>query len=672
MKYTTLYTLILGLFSIGWTDCPEDFMERMQRPGHSEIQLSKVTISGRVLDESGFLLAGATIQEKETANGAIADSEGKFTLVVADNAVLRVSFIGYMSQDIEVEGHSTFHITLREDMIELDNVIVTALGIEKKENSLSYATDLIKNEELTRVKMPNLITSLTGKSAGVRVNQVSSGLGASAKVSIRGIRSVASDNQPLYVIDGVPILNSTSEQAYSAIGGTANAGNRDGGDGISNLNPEDIESISILKGAPAAALYGSQAANGVILITTKKGQSHGQRSVSFSTSLMFDNAFALPKMQNRYGVSDGVDSWGERANLPEYDNLRDFFSTGVTSITSISLSHGNEKLQNYFSYANTMGHGIIGKHNLSKHNLTFRETSVLLNSRLKLDGSMNLMRQVVKNKPTVGGFYMNPLVGLYRFPRGEDIAYYKENFEVYDEGRNLNIQNWHTSYEDFEQNPYWITNRILSKENRMHVIVSLSANLKINDWLSLQARGNVDYINDKVRQQFYASTAPALAGANGRYIEMDYQETQYYGDAILMMKKQWDAFSLNAALGVSINDKTVNSTRYDSKTASLKYANVFNLANIIMNGSAGLDQKIDARRQLQSLFATAQLGYNEFVYLDLSARNDWSSTLAYTSHEKSGFFYPSVGFSLIFNKLMTLPQWVSLAKIRGAYSMVGN
>ena len=210
MKYTTLYTLILGLFSIGWTDCPEDFMERMQRPGHSEIQLSKVTISGRVLDESGFPLAGATIQEKETANGAIADSEGKFTLVVADNAVLRVSFIGYMSQDIEVEGHSTFHITLREDMIELDNVIVTALGIEKKENSLSYATDLIKNEELTRVKMPNLITSLTGKSAGVRVNQVSSGLGASAKVSIRGIRSVASDNQPLYVIDGVPILNRAS------------------------------------------------------------------------------------------------------------------------------------------------------------------------------------------------------------------------------------------------------------------------------------------------------------------------------------------------------------------------------------------------------------------------------------------------------------------------------
>mgnify|MGYP005915635629 FL=1 len=669
MKQSTVYSLIFSLFSIGWLDCPDVFAGRDQR---LETRLSKIAVSGCVVDEFGAPLAGATILEKGTANGTVADSEGKFSLMVSEGAVLHVSFIGYISQEAEVKGNAVFNIILVENMIELDKVIVTALGIEKKEHSLSYAADQIKGEELTRVKMPNLITSLTGKSAGVQINQVSSGLGASAKVSMRGIRSVASDNQPLYVIDGVPMLNSTSEQAYSAIGGTANAGNRDGGDGISNLNPEDIESISILKGAPAAALYGSQAANGVILIATKKGKSQGQRSVSFSTSLMFDNAFSLPEMQNRYGVSDDVDSWGERANLPEYDNLKDFFSTGVTSITSLSVSHGNEMLQNYFSYANTTGHGIIGKSNLSKHNLTFRETSMLFDSRLKLDGNVNLMRQVTKNRPTVGGFYMNPLVGLYRFPRGEDISYYKENFEIYDESRNLNIQNWHTSYEDFEQNPYWIVNRILTKETRMHAIVSLSAGLKINDWLSLQARGNVDYISDKMRQRFYASTAPALAGVNGRYIEMDYQETQFYGDAMLMMKKKWDAFSVDAAIGASINDKTVNSTRYDSKTASLKYANVFNLANIIMNGSASLDQKIDAQRQLQSLFATVQVGYNESIYLDLSARNDWASTLAYTAHEKSGFFYPSAGFSLLLNKLVALPEWISFAKVRGAYSMVGN
>ena len=672
MKYTTLYTLILGLFSIGWTDCPEDFMERMQRPGHSEIQLSKVTISGRVLDESGFPLAGATIQEKETANGAIADSEGKFTLVVADNAVLRVSFIGYISQDIEVEGRSTFHITLREDMIELDNVIVTALGIEKKENSLSYATDLIKNEELTRVKMPNLITSLTGKSAGVRVNQVSSGLGASAKVSIRGIRSVASDNQPLYVIDGVPMSNTSSEQAYSAIGGTANAGNRDGGDGISNLNPEDVESISILKGAPAAALYGSMAANGVILITTKKGNSVGQRNINFSTGLTFEKAFSLPKMQDRYGVSDVVDSWGEKENLTAHDNLNDFFRTGLTSMTSVSVSYGNETLQTYFSYANTTGKGIMDKNKLKKHNINLRETATMFNKRLKLDGNVNVMKQTVENKPVSGGFYMNPLVGLYRFPRGENLSYYKDHFETYDEERNLNVQNWHTFTEDFEQNPYWIVNRIQSKETRTRIILSLSANFKINDWLTIQARGNMDYWADKLRQKFYASTATALCGANGRYIEMDYQETQMYGDVMAMFKKTWGDFTLDAAIGGSINDRIRNSTRYDSKNASLKFANVFNIANIIMNSSASIDQKIDEHRQLQSIFGTAQIGYKEKLFLDLTARNDWASTLAYTEHEKTGFAYPSVGLSILFDKWVKLPEWISFAKLRGAYSKVGN
>ena len=473
------------------------------------------------------------------------------------------------------------------------------------------------------------------------------------------------------MIDGVPMLNSTSEQAYSAIGGTADAGNRDGGDGISNLNPEDVESITILKGAPAAALYGSQAANGVILITTKKG-STGAHKISFSTSLTIDKAFSLPEMQNRYGVSDGVDSWGAQEALPEQDHLNDFFRTGFTSITSLSVSHGNEKLQNYFSYANTTGRGIVDKNRLSKHNLNLRETSVLFNGRLKLDGNVNIMRQVVENKPVPGGFYMNPLVGLYRFPRGEDLSYYRDNFEVYDEDRKLNVQNWHAPSDDFEQNPYWIVNRIQSKDTRARVIASLSARVKVTDWLDIQARGNMDYIGDKLRQKFYASTAPALAGVNGRYLEMDYQEILLYGDVMATVKKQWNDFSLDAAIGGSINDKVVNSTRYDSKTASLKYPNVFTLANILMNSAAVLDQRIDAHRQLQSVFATAQLGYKESVFIDVTARNDWASTLAFTKHEKSGFFYPSVGASFIFNKWMALPEWISFGKLRGAYSKVGN
>lgn len=630
------------------------------------------TVRGRVVDVSGEPLIGATIREKGGTRGTVTDIEGNFILSVPDSAVLQVSFVGYESIEVSVGGRKTLEIQLRENTVMLDNVIITALGLEKKEASLAYSIQKVKGEELTRMKEVNMITALAGKAAGVQINKNSSGIGGSAKVSLRGIRSASGDNQPLYVIDGVPMLNIGTEQAYSAIGGTANAGNRDGGDGISNLNPEDVESISILKGAPAAALYGSQAANGVILITTKKGNTAGQRNIHFSTGLTFDKAFSLPKMQNCYGVSDVVDSWGEKAYLPTSNELNDFFRTGLTSITSVSVNYGNEKIQTYFSYANTTGRGIVDKNQLTKHNINLRETSVMFNQRLKLDGNVNVMRQIVKNKPVSGGFYMNPLVGLYRFPRGEDLSYYKDNYEIHDPERKLGIQNWHTFTEDFEQNPYWIQNRIQSKETRMRSIISLSANLRINSWLTVQARGSVDYISDKMRQKFYASTAPALCGANGRYIEMDYQETLIYGDVMAMGKRKWEDFALDVAIGGSINDKNVNSTRYDSKNASLKYANVFNLANIVMNGSASIDQKIDSRRQLQSVFGTAQVGYQDKVFLDLTARNDWASTLAYTSHEKSGFFYPSAGLSFLIDKWIQLPEWISFAKLRGTYSKVGN
>ena len=630
------------------------------------------TVRGRVVDVSGEPLIGATIREKGGTRGTVTDIEGNFILSVPDSAVLQVSFVGHESIEVSVGGRKTLEIQLRENTVMLDNVIITALGLEKKEASLAYSIQKVKGEELTRMKEVNMITALAGKAAGVQINKNSSGIGGSAKVSLRGIRSASGDNQPLYVIDGVPMLNIGTEQAYSAIGGTANAGNRDGGDGISNLNPEDVESISILKGAPAAALYGSQAANGVILITTKKGNTAGQRNIYFSTGLTFDKAFSLPKMQNCYGVSDVVDSWGEKAYLPTSNELNDFFRTGLTSITSVSVNYGNEKIQTYFSYANTTGRGIVDKNQLTKHNINLRETAVMFNQRLKLDGNVNVMRQIVKNKPVSGGFYMNPLVGLYRFPRGEDLSYYKDNYEIYDPERKLGIQNWHTFTEDFEQNPYWIQNRIQSKETRMRSIISLSANLRINSWLTVQARGSVDYISDKMRQKFYASTAPALCGANGRYIEMDYQETLIYGDVMAMGKRKWEDFALDVAIGGSINDKNVNSTRYDSKNASLKYANVFNLANIVMNGSASIDQKIDSRRQLQSVFGTAQVGYQDKVFLDLTARNDWASTLAYTSHEKSGFFYPSAGLSFLIDKWIQLPEWISFAKLRGTYSKVGN
>ncbi|MEG2066625.1 MAG: SusC/RagA family TonB-linked outer membrane protein [Tannerellaceae bacterium] len=629
-------------------------------------------VNGVVTDEKGVPVIGANIIEKETTNGSTTDLNGRFVVNIPQKTVLHVSYIGYNPQDIVYNGQSFLRIKLTENTQQLEEVVVTALGLCKKESSLAYATQLIAGEELTRNKELNLINTLTGKLAGVQINKTSSGLIGSAKVIIRGSRSVSGNNQPLYVVDGVPMLNSISEQAMTIIGGTADAGNRDGGDGISNLNPDDIESLNILKGASAAALYGAQAANGVILITTKRGVPGVQR-MQFSSTLTVDHAISLPKFQNDYGKLDGsAESWGEKALLPAYDNTRDFFRNGLTAVNAISFMSGNEKTQSYFSYANATARGIIDKNSMNKHNLNLRETSSFFNKRLTLDGNVNLMTQYVKNEPAIGGFYMNPLNGLYTFPRGMDITPYKDNFELFSDKRNMQVQNWYTAITDFDQNPYWLVNRIESRNRRARVLASLSVNLKVTDWLTLLARGNVDYIHDKFRQKIYASTSPGIAGVNGRYIDIGYQETQLYGDVMAMMDKKWKEFSLNVAIGASITDNRVNSLRLDSKTASLYFPNVFTVSNINMSTSAYINEQNDARRQMQSVFATAQVGYKESLYLDVSARNDWSSTLAYTQSNRSGFFYPSVGASLVLRPLMKRPEHISFGKLRASLSKVGN
>ena len=630
-----------------------------------------VVVKGVVCDAQGEAIVGVNIIEKGTMNGVTTDRRGKFSLEVDLHGTLIVSFVGYRTRIIPVEGRTDFVITLEHDYILLDDVIVTALGLQKKESALSYAAIQVDKDELVRVKNPNMIVALMGKVAGMQVNRSSSGMGGAVKVVMRGNRSVAGNNQPLYVIDGVPMLNESSEQPYTAIGGTADAGNRDAGDGISNLNPEDIESISILKGAPAAALYGTQAANGVILITTKKGLA-GKQEVAFTSSVAFDKAMMLPKLQNHYGMSDEIESWGERENITTGNPIPSFFRTGVTAIHSLSFMTGNERVQTYFSYANTMGKGILGKHELSKHNINFRETATFYEGRLKIDGNVNLSSQHVKNRPVPGGFYMNPLVGLYRFPRGMDITEYKEHFEVWSEERHLNVQNWHAPTEDFEQNPYWIQERITSRDQRTRAIVSLALNLKITNCFSVQARGNVDYVNDKFRQKYYASTAPALAGNNGRYIDSGNEQVQTYGDVIGTYKGKFSDFSLDVSLGVSISRKKANELRYYSKSASLKFANVFNIANINMNTSAYISEQIDAIREMQSLFITTQIGFRDYLFLDVSARNDWSSTLAYTSRESRGFFYPSIGVSCLMNRVLKLPEQVTSGKVRVAWSKVGN
>ena len=643
----------------------------------SGIQQDKNTVKGIVTDSKGEPIIGANVLEKGTTNGVITNLDGEFVLNTPSNATLVISYIGYEPVTVALNGKTSLNIQMKEEALALETVVVTAMGIKKKEASLTYSTQQVGGDELIRAKDPNMINALAGKTAGVSITRNSSGLGGSAKVSIRGIRSANSDgnNQPLYVIDGVPMLNSVSEQAFSAMGGNNDAGNRDSGDGISNLNPDDIESMSILKGASAAALYGSQAANGVILITTKKGKA-GMQRVTFSSNLTVDHAICLPEYQNRYGAS-GETSWGaEDAGMKVYDNVGDYFGNGVTATNSLSVMAGKEKMQTYFSYANTTAKGIVEVNKLQKHNMTFRETASLFNDRLTLDANVNLMTQKIKDRPSSGGYYMNPLVGLYVFPRGEDLSVYRDNngFEKFDADRSMPVQNWYTKISGFTQNPYWLTNRVNSIDKRFRTLASLSANLKVNDWFSVQARGNVDYINDNYEQKMYAGTATDVAHENGRYIKMNRQEFMIYGDVMAMFNKTWNDWSLNAAIGSSINTTTVNSLSLDSGKSGLYKANVFTVPNMNLAGAGTsfIDEIANQRRTIQSVFATAQIGWKESIYLDVTARNDWSSTLANTKSENSGFFYPSVGLSWIINKTLNLPEWVSFGKLRGSWAQVGN
>ena len=523
-------------------------------------------VKGIVTDHKGEPIACVNVVEKGTRNGTITDMDGSFVLELPEEATLVFSYIGYRSREIEYEGQLSLNVQLEDDAQILDEVVVTALGIEKKESSLPYATQLITGGELVRAKDFNFMSTLSGKMAGLQINRTSAGLGSSSRVIIRGSRSASGNNQPLYVIDGVPILSISSEQALTTIGGTADAGNRDAGDGISNLNPDDIESLSVLKGASASALYGGQAANGVILIKTKKGKA-GVRNIHFSSSLTVDQAISLPKFQNEFGRMEGAETcWGDRASLPVYDPVGDFFQTGITAINSLIFTAGNSHVQNYFSYANTTARGIVPKNNLSKHNFNLRESSSFFDDRLILEGQVNLILQTIKGKPTAGGFYMNPLQGLYTFPRGMDMAPYKENFEVYNEKRNMNVQNWYTTITDFEQNPYWLVNRTENEDKRARVLALASASFKVTDGFTLQGRGNIDYVNDKYQQEIYASTSPGIAGENGRYIYYTYQTTLLYGDLMAKLNKSWDDFSLNAAIGTSITDTRTSALMLESMT----------------------------------------------------------------------------------------------------------
>lgn len=638
-------------------------------------QQAKSTIKGKVVDPQGEPVIGANVVISGTTEGTITDLEGNFSFSGNPKGTLVISFVGYKTQSIPMNGKTNFNVKLEDESMLLDNVVVTALGIEKKEKSLTYSTQIVDGKELIRAKDPNMINSLAGKTAGVQISRSASGLGGSVKMSIRGNRSVNGDNQPLYVIDGVPINSASNDQTATTIGGNNDGGNRDGGDGISNLNPDDIESMNILKGPAAAALYGSSAANGVVVITTKKGKV-GRTNVSFSTNTTWESAaYGIPEFQNDYTGSS--DSWGSKLEGGSPDYAKDFFRTGMTTINSLSLSSGSEALQTYFSYANTYGKGIIQNNSLNKHNFNFRETANFFDKKLTLDANVNLMYQDVRNRPSPGGFYMNPLVGLYKFPRGsveggEGMDYYRDNYQIFNASRNMYLQNWYINLTGgWDQNPYWLVNMLPSSDRRYRTIANLSATYKINKLFTIQVRGNADFVADNYEQKIYAGTDPALTtGNNGRYIVSQSNDLNIYGDALFTYQQNFKNFAVTATVGASLKDLSGRDMGVDSYGGGLYNPNIFSIRNIDLNSSSPSLGKYHT--QDQAVFFAGQLGFRDWLFLDVTARNDWTSSLAYTKYKNKGFFYPSVGLTWVINESLKLPEWINLGKVRGAWSKVGN
>ena len=629
-------------------------------------QDSQISVNGIVKDVKGEPLIGVNVRVKNAATGTITDVDGMFNLQVTVGNIIEFSYVGYTTQTLKITGAQPLDVILQEDSQVLNEVVVTALGIKRETKSLTYNVQEMKGADLTNVKETNLVNSLAGKIAGVTINQNAAGIGSASRVVMRGTKSLFGDNNALYVVDGIPMMAMKTDQSttfYESPDGGEN-------DAISNINPDDIESMSVLTGAAAAALYGTQGANGVILINTKKGE-EGKLKVSYSNDTQFMSPFVMPKFQNTYGSRQGeYASWGGKLDVPSSYDPKDFFQTGFTETNSISLSTGTDKNQTYFSAASTNARGIIPNNTYNRYNFTLRNTAELIKDKLTFDLSASYVFSNDNNMMSQGQYH-NPLIPLYLFPRGDDMNKYKV-YERYNPERNFKTQFWPYADQGLGmENPYWIINREnLANDNQRYMFTG-TLKYDIFDWLHLTGRLRVDNNENKYTRKISASSSTLFASDCGNYMNQKIQYKNTYGDVILNIDKRFGDWSLNANIGGSFTDQTQEKIGYEGHL--LTVPNLFVFGNIDKSGAKTHAIESGYHDNNQAVFATVQFGYKSWAFLDVTGRNDWYSSLAFTDHEKKGFFYPSVGLSAVITEMFDLSKAkISFLKVRGSYSEVGN
>lgn len=683
--YPFILIVILLLFS-------SDVVFGATLPDNREIDQEIIQIEGTVTSAiDGTSLPGVSIIIKGTVTGTITDSNGEYSIHAPNNATLVFSFIGFQKQEVAIRGRNLINIEMEESIEALEEIVVTALGIKREEKSLGYSVGRVSGEDLTRVAQENVLSSMAGKVSGVTISSTG-GAGSTVSMVIRGATSMTSDNQPLFVVDGVPMASTTSN-----VGGFGSDNRVDYGNAIADLDPESIESISILKGPSAAALYGTRAGNGVVLITTKKAPDREGMKVTVTSNTVFDIPSRYLNVQSQFatgnfsfrpenfggGILPNINPIDGQGAGPENDkgywavqwhspldanntpvpievvsypnNVRDFIKDfGITTTNGVSISNSSEVLNYRLGVTNMTHNGLIPNSDLHKNNVTLAASSKMHDS-FTISSNMNFTNSWADNRPA-SNRGTNPLEWAYSNPSNIDINLLKN----YGTGSDIK------RVSEKHENPYFLAHDVNNSFNRYHVYGNIMANWEISSKLNVMGRMTLNK-TDEIRESKIAPgyTKEANNGAYGITTSTGLEQNI---DGLITFADKWNDFSLTASAGGNIlYSKSSNASNSSKAGSGLIVPNVFTIQNI--ESSALVYNNYRYEKGINSLYAMANLDWKDIVYLDLTARNDWSSTLP---RENRSYFYPSGSLSILVSEMFNMGNKVDMFKIRGGWAQVGN
>lgn len=640
---------------------------------NSEITVQK-TVTGTVTEESGMSLPGVSVVVKGTTIGTVTDVDGKFEIAADNSAVLIFSFVGMTTQEITIGSQSVINIVMAADALQVDEVVVTALGIKREKKALGYAVQDVKADELTQAGSSDLVSSLQGKVAGVQINQSGGGIGGTSRIDIRGSSSLIGNDEPLWVVDGVPFDNGNSRDG-SVWGGTSRAG------GAFDLNPEDIESISILKGPNAAALYGERGGNGVVLVTTKKGTRGKGLGISYSGSYTISKAAYMLDLQDKYGQgNDGIydmnadASWGPEMTgqmleswtgetIPyEYqkDRLEDFTRTGTNQKHSLAFTGGNDDGSYRVSLGKDIMNGIYEDHKVEKITFDLR-ADYDINSWLNIDTKVSFFNTKGKERPEIGNYsYVSYFNTMPMNIRNQDLA------PGYDIVGGEHVEKLYKNPNANLRNPYFLQAQTTNNDEKNRTFGYVAANLKLTSDLKAKFKYGMDFYQFEAVEGYLFADNVDSSRPNYNPTQSNFKEENY--EFLLSYNKE---INEDFTIGVNVGANNMKNRFRELKATSgrLSSENDFFLAaGSNINASESIVEE-----EVRSLYGFGQVAYKNMIFLDFTARNDWSSTLtSSTSEFDNSYFYPSVSLSGLVSDMIELPEWFSFAKIRGSWAKVGK